>query len=252
MNYFFGIKYKSYTSNLTIPKFSNQKPLNKNIKLYCAVIRNKKWFFFETRCKQDLNFFYLNSKFIDNEKIFFLASAKELQKQINCDRLIKLNNFTDTNPEYRCNFEIRKKNYGFSSYQSEYGYKMTTIQGSLVSSLYLLTQNNLNNFLIFKNIFHFPVVERFTGYIVDAEKKKILDEVNLFTNKTNIIKLNKNWIKKSLYFCTKKYSGIPIYLIDDRGHLSFEHTHPPQTYISKDKNKVVKFYKEKVLSIIKI
>ena len=59
--------------------------------------------------------------------------------------LMDLDNFTSTSPiAFRSNLKLELKDGGFSSYQSEYPFSMTTKKGSIVSPLStLLNKNNL-------------------------------------------------------------------------------------------------------------
>ena len=71
-----------------------------------------------------------------------------------------------------------------------------------------------------------PTNEEFKIYIVDVENQKVLFEENLKSNYSNLIKIDKKFINKNFYIFTSDYLGIPIYLSEKNGHLSFEHTHP--------------------------
>ena len=168
------------------------------------------------------------------------------------EKLEDLNTFSDTAPSFRCNLKVFKKNNGYSSYQSEYPYVMTKKRGNILSSLYLLTNKNAeNNYVLFRNIFHMPTNEEFKIYIVDVENQKVLFEENLKSNYSNLIKIDKKFINKNFYIFTSDYLGIPIYLSEKNGHLSFEHTHPPHTYIlNKNKYEVVGKLKKKINEII--
>ena len=251
MNYFFGFSKNFFYSNLTIPKFTNYNNISPSINLYTAFIKNNKWYFDEVNCKQDKDFFYVGPELINNNNFFFLANNKEFKKQTEQNLLLDINNHTNTNPEFRCNLEINKINGGFSSYQSEYSHPMTKVKGALVTSLSLLTMKKCQNYLIFKNIYHEPKIEKFFGYVVNMKLKKVLAKIDLYSNTANIIEIKHDWIDKEIYFCTKEYTGIPIFLLDSLEHLSFEHTHPPSTYIlGSDRHKYVKIFKNKILSIL--
>ena len=95
----------------------------------------------------------------------------------------------------------------------------------------LLNNNNEKNFLIFRNIYFKPFHKSFNLYLVDTDKMKILKEIEVFTNKTNIIPIDNQYIEKKNYILSDSFLGIPIFLSVDKGHLSFEHTHPPYHYI---------------------
>ena len=59
-------------------------------------------------------------------KIYSFKDENEIENyKINgLDKLTKFNNFTSTNPAFRCNLEINSDKGGFSSYQSEYPFNM--------------------------------------------------------------------------------------------------------------------------------
>ena len=75
------------------------------------------------------------------------------------------NKFTETSPAFRANFIIKKINGGFSSYQSEYPFNMTTKNGSITSGTASLTSKNANkNYIIFRNIFIEPIERPFIPF----------------------------------------------------------------------------------------
>ena len=251
MNFFFGFTTNTYETSLIIPNFTNYKHLGSNLNVCCGFIKNNKWFFEVLKNLKNDDFFVVEPSAVTNSNIFFLASDKEIQNFNKHNNLVNINHHTDTYPEFRCNLEVKKKNGGFSSYQSEYSYSMTKVKGGVVSSLLNLTQRNQKNLIIFRNIYHEPIIKKFFGYMVEKDKKKIIKKISLYTNTSNIINFDDELLEKNTYFCTKEYIGIPVYLSDLNGHLSFEHTHPPQTYINDNTKKYVSDYKNKLLSVIK-
>ena len=250
MNYFFGFNNNTYRTSLTIPNFSNYKFFKKNVKLYCGYIHNSKWNFEKLENVKKDNFFNIESHNISNSNIFFLATDSQVQNNTNLNSLENFNTLTNTYPEFRCNLEVNKNNAGFSSYQSEYSFPMTKAKGSVVSSISNLTQKKQKNFLIFRNIYYKAIYKNFFGYVVNKEKRKIIKKIELYTNTSNIIEIDEEFLDRDHYFCTDEYVGIPIFLSDYDGQLSFEHTHPPQTYINGSNKKIVSNYKNKILSII--
>ena len=180
-----------------------------------------------------------------------MATEEEIKKFINT-KLINLNNFTDTTPEYRANFRVYLKEGGFSSYQSEYPYEMIPKNGSMLSSIFSLTNKYANkNYLLIRNIFVDPIEENFPVYFVDIKSKKIIEQTVVKTNYTNQIEINKLLINPKIFVVTKKYLGIPIYISEKNKHLSFEHTHPPHEYIlGQNKYEKVKKLKDKINEII--
>ena len=67
-----------------------------------------------------------------------------------------------------------------------------------------------------------------------------------------MIEIQKSIITPNIFVCSNSYLGIPQYLSEKEGHLSFEHTHPPHEYIqSKDRFKRVNEFKYAINEIIK-
>ena len=254
MNFFFGIKSKFLYSQLTIPKFRNSEDSRQEYNLYSAKIKRDKWEICKVNCDSDNNFYFVDSKLIDNDIIFFLAKNNELLefKKNNYTKLIGLNKFTDTVPDFRGNLLVQNNIGGFSSYQSEYPLSMVSKTGSIVSSLYSLTNPNADkNLLIFKNIYEKPVKIRFKIFFIDIVNKKILFEKYFFTNKTNEIIIDKKFMKPAIHLYTHGYIGIPMFINFKDGHISFEHTHPPHEYVlGINKFKIIKNIKDECNEII--
>ena len=173
MNFFFGVKNNILCSEITIPRFQNQNNTQTQYNLYGAFVENNKWNInLFNKCEINKEFFLVKNEIIDNKKIFFLATEKEIKK-FDCNKLINLNNFTDTTPEYRANLRIYLNEGGFSSYQSEYPYDMINKNGSLLSSVSSIANKNANkNYLLIRNIFKDAIEEKFNLYFVDIKLKK--------------------------------------------------------------------------------
>ena len=124
--------------------------------------------------------------------------------------------------------------------------------GIIFSSIHPLTNKDAEeNFIIFRNVCEDPIEEDFKAYFIDYKKKVIEEEIVLKSNNTNIININKNLIKPEMFFVSKKYLGIPMYLSLKENHLSFEHTHPPHSYIySENKYEILKKIKYEFNEII--
>ncbi len=145
-----------------------------------------------------------------------------------------------------------KDSNGFSSYQSEYPFKMIQKKGSILSSIYTLTNVDADqNILILRNIYKKPIKEKFNGYIININTKKILKKIELLTNQANYIELSKNLISPENYFYTDRFLGIPLFLVRKKDDLSLEHTHPLHEYIlDKKKYDLVSKIKKKFYEII--
>ena len=131
----------------------------------------------------------------------------------------------------RANFKIFLEKGGFSSYQADYPFGMTTKKGSIVSSVNSLINDNADkNYILFRNIYHKPIKDKFKSYLVDYKNKRILTEYELKTNNSNFIEIEKKYIKDGIFFATKDYLGIPMYISIKNNFLSFEHTHPYDSF----------------------
>ena len=163
MNFFFGIKNQYLSSLITIPKFQNSGLYQKDYSVFEAEPNNNNWKIKESSYEQDDNFFFIKKELIENNKIFFLSSEKEIKDKYNNDfkKLKNLNNFTDTSPSaFRSNLRIYLNDGGFSSYQSEYPFEMIGKKGSILSPVYtLLNPMAEKNYIFFKNIFNLPIQE---------------------------------------------------------------------------------------------
>ena len=254
MNFFFGYKDQNYFSKITISKFQNSGKTNKQLNIFSAKIKNNFWIIDKLLAKEDDYFYYLDINEVDSHSIFFLATINEVNKlqDGNCSELVNLNHFTDTTPEYRSNFKIFNLNGGYSSYQSDYPYKMINKKGNILSSVFVLTNQNADkNYVLIRNIYYKPVIEDFKIYIVNIKTKKIIFDKDIKTNFTNLVELKKEHLGKDCYLFSKKYLGIPIFLIVEKDHMSLEHTLPPHSYIiSSNKFERVSEIKEKINEII--
>jgi len=252
MNFFFGIKHKNFSSKIQIPLFKNNSKINSKLKVFSAKIKKNEWVIKKIENKNDNDFCIINEKSIDNEIFFFLATKDDL-KNFNSKEIVNLNNFTSTSPAFRANLCVSlRDSYGFSSYQSEYPLKMIQKKGSILSSLYTLTNVDADqNILILRNIYKKPIKEKFNGYIIDINRKKILKKIELLTNQTNYVELSKNLITPENYFYTDRFLGIPLFLVRKKDDLSLEHTHPLHEYIlDKKKYDLVSKIKKKFYEII--
>jgi len=255
MNFFFAIKSDYFSCELTIPKFQNDgSQVNSFVPFECF-IKNNNWIIKKSDYLENENFFFINEFNINNKKIFFLSNDNEIKKNyLNLkNNLVDLNSFTDTKPiEFRCNLKIFIKSMGFSSYQSDYSYKMTKIKGSVLSPIFtLLNRDADRNFIIFKNIYYKPLEDKFNGYLIDIKNKSIVKKFELYTNFTNTIEIQKHEISDNIFFYADGFSGIPIYISLKDGHISMEHTHPPHLYILGDdkflKINEIKNYVKKII-----
>ena len=238
MNYFFGIKSKLFDTKLTIPKFQNKKKIKNQTFLYQALIKENEWKIEKISVyTEDENFFFLDQKILDNNKILFIKDENKLGQfnKIDFSELKNFNNYTDTSPSYRSNIKITNKLGGFSSYQSDYPFNMISKKGSILSSLSLLTNKLADkNILLLKNIYKKPFHESFYAYFINHKIKKIIHKEKIYTNQTNFIDLPEEFLDNETYLFTNEYLCVPLYISIKNNQISFEHTHPPHEYILSD------------------
>lgn len=254
MNFFFSFHYKNIQSRLTIPRFQNRGYFNKDYVPFSAKIFDDNWKFSVAKYKNDDYFFYIEDSELSNDNIFFLAKQNQfsISNKIFAQNLLNFNTFTDTDPAFRSNIQIYNSKGGFSSYQSDYPYEMIIKKGNILSGLSLLTNKGFENIIFFKNIYQKPINEKFHLYFVDIKKKTILKKIDIYTNRTNCIVLDNNFIDDNVYLFTNHYIGIPIFVSQSsKGELSLEHTHPPHLYVlGKKRYEVVSRLKNEINKII--
>ena len=254
MNFFFGFKNNNFYSELTIPKFQNSGKRIKDPVLFSAEPVNNSWKIEKVENRENDEFYFIRKEDIDSTRIFFIGTKndeKELIKNKNLE-LKNLNNFTDTTPEFRANLKIKNNQDGYSSYQSDYPYEMTKINGSITASLFPLTNKNADkNYVILRNIFFKPKKEDFEIFIINKKEKKILSKKFIKTNYTSLIELENKYLDEDCYLFSKNYVGIPIFLTSKKNHLSLEHTLPLTSYIlSSNKYKLVSDIKKELNEIV--
>ncbi len=243
MNFFFGIRNSLLSCNLTVPKFQNSGKISEECELYEAFPENNLWSINKLECPQDELFFFLDSKYIENEKIYFIADKNELNILKSKNHYLQdVNKFTNTKPvEFRSNLKIYIPNKGFSSYQSEYPFDMTTRTGSILSPInMLLAKGADHNFIFFKNIFFKPEQKQSNLYFINLKKKEIVKKFEIKQNYLNEIKVEDDCIFEDIYLFTDNCLGIPLFVSVKNSHISLEHTHPPHHYIlSEDRYKTI-------------
>jgi hypothetical protein len=252
MNFFFGINNSDFSSELQIPKFKNRNPNPENIKLYGAYPKNNIWHIEKIKEeKKNEDFYFLGKEEIKNNHIYFLAYENNFKAYDN-KKLKDFNNFTDTEPAYRANLKIFINNGGFSSYQSEYPYKMTLQKGTILSGVSSIANKNAEkNYIFIRNIFFEPIHENFNAYLININLRKIEDQFIIKTNYTNSFEIKNSLISPEIFLVTKEFLGIPMYVSTNKNHISFEHTHPPHEYIlSQNKFKKISELKKEVNEII--
>jgi hypothetical protein len=255
MNFFFGVKSSFLDSKLTIPRFQNSSLSSKNHFLFQFTIKSKRWHINQmVNIESNADFFTVAENYIDKDSFYCLATFDEAKKftNNNGEKLIDLNSYTNTNPSYRANLQVSNLNGGFSSYQSEYPFSMTTKNGNILSPLgTLLNKNADNNIIFFKNIYELPIKEKFLIYFINYRSKQIIHKEEALSNSLNEIIVDRKLINPDIFMYTDKFIGVPIFCSITNNHISFEHTHPPHEYIiSKNKFKIVSRLKKEFNEII--
>ena len=215
MNFFFGVNSSNINSTLTIPRFQNSSPTKEKYLLYQLQNRNNRW---KIKNLEDVvlnrDFYRIDCSEIDNGKIFCLATKKEILEleKNNYSKLMNLNNYTDTVPDFRANLQVSIKGGGFSSYQSEYPFSMVTKKGSILSPISSLCNKRADkNILLLKNIYELPINDNFAVFFVNIKTKRVLKKIEVKTNFLNEIIIEKEFIKPEVFLFTDKYIGVPIF-----------------------------------------
>lgn len=255
MNFFFGVNSSIINSTLTIPRFQNSSRTKEKYLVYQLQISNNRWKI-KNLVDVELNrdFYRIDSSVIDNGKIFCLATKEEILEleKNKYSKLMNLNNYTDTSPDYRANLQVSILGGGFSSYQSDYPFKMVPIKGSILSPLSSLCNKDADtNSIFLKNIYELPIHDEFGAFFVNIKTKRVLKKIVVVTNFLNEIIVEKEFIKPEVFLFTDKYIGIPIFCSIKDKHISLEHTHPPHEYImSDDRFRIVNELKKEFREII--
>ena len=117
---------------------------------------------------------------------------------------------------------------------------MVTKKGTILSSISSIANFDADkNYVLIKNIFEEPIEENFKAYLVNYKTKSIEEQFEIKTNYTNCIEISNKLIKPEIFLVTDRYLGVPMYVSIKNNFLSFEHTHPPHTYILSE-NKFIK------------
>ncbi len=258
MNIFFGLETDIINSHIKIPKFKNNSYMDKNIELFKAEInKNKSWIITNPKVETSDDFFLIKKENLTDDEVYFLSTKNEFKiNSKNKNEIESIEDFSDytkTKPAYRCSLNVENKYGGFSSYQSEYPFKMTKAKGSVLSPITsLLNYKSEKKLIFFRNIYYLPLNLEFNAFIIDYNNKKILEKKVFFTNKTNIFNIKDEYLKDGVFLYVDEYLGIPIYYMEKNHHISFEHTHPLTEYIlDKNRYKIINNLKDEFKNIVK-
>lgn len=254
MNFFFFARGPGIESKLQIPKFQNSGATDSNYSLFAARVQNSVWHIAQIDASEDRDFYYLEATDENSNDIFFLATIEQVGgRNITIEKLCNYNDFTETSPDYRANLSIYNEKGGFSSYQSEYPFRMTLKKGSMISPVSNLSNPNASrNFVFIRNIYLEPEITKYHAHLVSKNGGKVLRSYDIYSNQTNCIEIPNELINGDHYLIANGYLAIPIYAAQDKiGNLSFEHTHPPhENIMGKDRFERVGNLRNELLKII--
>ena len=112
---------------------------------------------------------------------------------------------------------------------------MVGIKGNVTCAVGTLANKNADKTLFYSETYFKTHQRKFNFYLLDVKTNTKVHEFTII-NTTNIMELDKDFIKPEIYFMSDKYIGIPSFISIKNKHLSFEHTHPPHAYILNPKN----------------
>ena len=250
MNYFFFVAKDDISAKLTVPRFQNSGSTRLDLDLYGARALGNKWMFYEAVCDKGVEFWTIEQTGENLNDIFFLCTKEEFDQQCaSTSQLLFMNDFTKTDPHFRANLQVSCSKGGFSSYQSDYPFGMTSGKGDVVSNVYSVGNiTGVDNGIFYRNIFHLPIKQSFNAYLINSMESLIVEKFTLTTNACNYIDLTNKRISSHDYIFCKGFLGIPIYFSRaSSGMLSLEHTHPPHDAVSRNVSKsIVNDYKERI------
>lgn len=254
MNYYFFLYREGYANRLNIPRFRNDSTHKPDMELYAASVRDGAWHFYRPESIVDQNFWYVDANAENRNDLFFICLPDEFELQKKSERLIYLNDYTKTAPDYRCNILIKNDVGGFTSYQSEYPFSMVGRRGGLISSIDTLKNDSGKmNALFIRNVFHEPIQDNYPATILETANNTVLDEIELRTNTSNFIDLAPFRGHNGLYVMAKGFLGVPVYFSEGpSGALSMEHTHPPHESVrGPSMPALVKRYRDEIAKKIR-
>ncbi len=156
-------------------------------------------------------------------------------------------------PQWRATVGF-SKNDSETSYQGEI--EPFPSKASLLTFHPFIQYKNINNYFLFLNIQKSPSFQEEIIEIYEANSKKLIDEVKVLTNNTNVIPLDKyNFRPDELpVFVCRSIGGVPFGLGIGKNNrmLSLEHTHPPASFaVHGERYRIQGEIKRKWFSILK-
>ena len=68
---------------------------------------------------------------------------------------------------------------------------MTNKEGSILSTISSLINEENTNFLVFRQIYYLPIKKPFNIFLVDLKKEEILSKAIFHTNSSNVLNISK-------------------------------------------------------------
>ena len=249
MNFFFSLSAEGVKATLHIPKFQNSGKRCGDLKLFEALIVNEKWVVKQPSSVIESKDFLSLTQPID-QSVYFYGRDCDVLKILDENQLLDVECFTDTQPDFRCNLRIDNLKGGFSSYQSEYPFRMIKTLSSLYSECGLLSQPSASRVGLFiRNIHCNPVTSARKLFLYCDEVNELLDTFVVNLNRSTFIDLTQYKDRlESCFVYAKDFLGIPIYMTESKnGLISMEHTHPPHEAIrGAEKFHLVQEFKKRI------
>lgn len=243
MNFFFLSANEHLKSVLTIPKFRNSGQYTK-LRLHEARIFNDQWSIGEpSNTVENEHFWTVKSSDVNQNSIFFLGDEPGIEEIEKANKLLNIETFTKTDPEFRANLSVENIKGGFSSYQSEYPFGMATKLGQLLTDCGLLTFATGTRVGVFiRNICVEPLQSERRVFLYDTQVEKVIFDFSVQLNKLTYVDLTEfKDVLSQCFLFSDDFIGIPIYIVEfSDGSISFEHTHPPHSAVlGQDRYKLV-------------
>lgn len=178
----------------------------------------------------EYKYFNLKNYKSNSPLVVLQMREKSLEKYI--DELPKHEFFYTKSPEWRATVGFKFRN-SETSYQGEIN--AFPQKASLLTFHPFIQYNNIENYFVFMNLESTPMFRSSKIEIYNSNDKKLIDIVDVKSNSTNIIPLDKYNIKQDQLpvFICRNMAGIPFGFGLNRSApmLSLEHTHPPASFV---------------------
>lgn len=240
MNYYFFPCIAGFDSSITLVNFpclETQKALEGPQHIYATWTDGERWHYYKLRDIEykkaiEIKHSELPKQIPESPFLFFHPDIlpKTSEDLFVSDHMYFM-------PTWRGNIKIFSNDTA-TSYEGDYQHEMVCNirKGSLVSISPMVQDNpNVNNVFILVNITKSPLKIEHAIYFFDPLKKEIIYKEKVYTNTCNVINLKGLKLSQGapLLTISQTISGIPLYFsyTDDKKSLSFEHTHPPASFI---------------------